>query len=567
MVLLFSGITISYSSSGDLSLPTSIPANTSAASPTPTKQELSGAIGLHDIEGDNTKLLSRTEVPTPRSDVVEENLDPDGIEETCLERKLSHRGDEVTREISLGTKPGTTEEPSLLEVKEAALQKALTEVAKLKLQNCALVESITTTRNTASDAQDHVLRLKGTLDKAKESFKTLRTLFEKRNAELGEAISYLEDNKAELTETKAELARVKVELEDDEILLVDQKKECQTEYDKMRALARDIWIRMSDLEVVLAEEHGEMLEDEDGELQKYGFLKERARLHLDIPCVHMDVLADLAERIGTEGLPNGEDRITEEISEEEEAMIERFTLVDDRKALVLWSKPQFPLSKPSDKCLVVETSSTSNSEQALESDIQMLPVRDSSSSSGDHDSELPDDKSSASSDEQEEEGNPAKATKARSSIDLAATHFETPPLDTDDVNNIEGLPMRQLEQSFPGAAEQISQPNSPEASSEQDIEEGKAQNAQPGPIFGAQYGTPSQSADPSTFQAPSSVGGLFADTDKDFHVGMKPKMTKAQKREAAMKRAAEATEKEKAEQEAQAANQKKWKKAKKGLKK
>lgn len=128
-------------------------------------------------------------MPTPRSDVVEENLDTYGIKETCLKRKLSHPGDEDTGEISLGTKPGTTEELSLLEVKEAALQKALTEVAKLKLQNCALVESITTTRNTASDAQDHVLRLKGTLDNAKESFKTLTTLFEKRNAELGEAIS------------------------------------------------------------------------------------------------------------------------------------------------------------------------------------------------------------------------------------------------------------------------------------------------------------------------------------------------------------------------------------------
>lgn len=270
---------------------------------------------------------------------------------------------------------------------------------------------------------------------------------------------------------------------------MDQKKECQTEYDKMRELARDIWIRMSDLEVVLAKEHGEMLDDEDGEPQKYGFLNERARLHLDIPRVYMDVLADLAERIGTEGLLNGEDRIIEEIPEEEEAMIERCTLEYDQKALVLWRKPQFPLSKPSDKCLVVDTSSTSNSEQALESDIQILPVRDSSSSSSDHESELPDDKSSASSDEQEEEGNPAKATKARSSIDLATTHFETSPLDTDDVNELEGLPMGQLEQSFPGAAEQIAQPNSREASSEQYIKEGTAENAQPGPIFGEQYGT------------------------------------------------------------------------------
>ena len=505
-------------------------------------------------------------MPTPRSDVVEENLDPYGIKETCLKRKLSHPGDEDTGEISLGTKPGTPEELSLLEIKEAALQKALTEVTKLKLQNCALVESITTTRNTASDAQDHVLRLKGILDNAKESLKTLTTLFEKRNAELGEAISYLEDNKAELKETKAELARVKVELKDDEILLVDQKKECQTEYDKMRELARDIWIRMSDLEVVLAKEHGEMLDDEDGEPQKYGFLNERARLHLDIPRVYMDVLADLAERIGTEGLLNGEDRIIEEIPEEEEAMIERCTLVYDQKALVLRRKPQLPLNKPSDKCLVVDTSSTSNSEQALESDIQILPVRDSSSSSSDHESELPDDKSSASSDEQEEEGNPAKAAKARSSIDLAATHFETSPLDTDDVNELEGLPTGELEQSFPGGAEQIAQPNSREASSEQYIKEGTAENAQPGPIFGEQYGSPPQSAITSTFQAPSTVGCLFAHADKDFHVVVKPKMTKAQKREAAMKRAAEAAKKEKAEQEAQAAKQKKWKKAKKGLK-
>jgi hypothetical protein len=51
---------------------------------------------------------------------------------------------------------------------------------------------------------------------------------------------------------------------------------------------------------------------------------------------------------------------------------------------------------------------------------------------------------------------------------------------------------------------------------------------------------------------------------------MKPKklkMTKAQRREVAMKRDAENVAKKKAEEEARVANEKKWKQSKKGLRK
>ena len=88
-----------------------------------------------DNGGNNEIHSSRSEFTPPRPADSQVKDDPYGVEEACMERKLSQPDDEGTEEITLGINPNVPEGNSLLKNGEAAFQDALRKVADLQALN------------------------------------------------------------------------------------------------------------------------------------------------------------------------------------------------------------------------------------------------------------------------------------------------------------------------------------------------------------------------------------------------------------------------------------------------
>ena len=466
----------------DLSTPRCAPPKTSRTPTRPTERNLTKVLPPHDDGGNNENLSSRSESMPPCPDYSQVNDDPYGIEEACLERELPQPDDESIEEIALGTNPNTPEENSVNGNREAALQDALRKVADLEMKNAQYLRSLMTTRGIAHEAEDQVRQLKGNLSKAKTSIETLKGWLEERDTELEG-------------------------LEKDKIFLGIQLEQCEAEYNDLRKLARDIWIRMSDLEVILAEEYGEML-DEEHDVQRYGDLRSRAMDRINIPRVYMDVLADLTSIIENEGKINGQDRIIDEVSDNEETIVKRYPLVDDRNAVVVWTKPPFPPIKLSDKCPGVEMSTASNPEQTPERDMQALPVPGGLESASGRASGLPDGMSSASSEEQDAQTTVTDTEKEPSTdvngIDVTASPNETP------IKQLKGSPNR--------ATEQFIRRQPPEASDAEKVKEKAAQDQSH--IVENQPEAPLPAVEKNTIHYPSSIDDLTTTIDRVSQLGI-----------------------------------------------
>ncbi|KAL2036715.1 hypothetical protein N7G274_010587 [Stereocaulon virgatum] len=484
LVLSLSGIKIEKFSPRDLSTPGFTPPKISSAPTTPTSSNTTNVSRPHNNGGNNENPSSRSESTPPRPAYSQVKDDPYGIEEACMERKLSQPDDEGTAEITLGTNPNVPEGKSLLENEKAAVQEALKKVADLQALNAQYLKSLMTTRGIAHDAEDQVQKLRVNLSMAKISTQTLESWLEERDAELEG-------------------------LEKDKVCLGMQLEQSEAECNDLRKLARDIWIRMSDLEIILAKKYGEMLDEED-DVQRYGDLRLRAMNRIDIPHVYMDIQPDLMSNTEDGGKISGQDRIIDEVSDHEETIIERYPLVDDRNAVVVWTEPPFPPNKLFDKRPGDKALTALNSEQKLEADTQALPVCNSSLPSSGRVPERSGGRSSASFGKQEEQVTVTEREKG-SGMDLGSN-------------------------------------------------DGAASPKEAALLVGGK----------DTVEHLSSVDDTSANTDRGFQQGTKsekPKMSKAQRREAAMKRDAEVVAKKKAEEVARMANEKKRKQSKKGLRK
>ena len=496
----------------------------SDASPPPQKLNFSGVIGLHDQESIEDKASTRAKSP---------------LRTNRAEFDIQHQpGNDDTQGISFETESGAltkiaseevTRLASLLQAKDASLQKALNELTKTKQEKENMWGAMATTRKTAHDAENQVRLLKEQLFNTKGS---------------------LQDTQSQLEETKDELAKA-------EQLLDIQKGQCEQELEKISNLGTNIWIRMSRLEVRLAETYGELFIEEEDQA-----LKECATETLNIPLSFQDVLGDLEEQLESEDLVNGETRIIDEVEDEEAAMIENH-------ALVVWRKPLCFFGGLLNNSTILESlgDNSSDQKQPFNSLVQVAPMDGCSVSSRDGGSVNTEEKSSRSSDEPEKERSQVKCLKEGLSPSLTDNHFEPNIIET--ANEVS---TQHQSESASTAAENIDQALSPSTvpSSERGNHRGTADCTSSAPTFGAQSEAPSPPASLNVDQAPSSVDGLFADADQDFKAGMKsekPKLTKAQRKAAAMKRDAEVAEKSKAAEEARRADEKKRRKMKKGLKK
>ena len=219
-----------------------------------------------------------------QNNTVEEN-NTKGTSGAC---DFAEPDDIYDEEISLGTKPGVPAEyesrcvhETQLQAKEASLQAALSEVAKLKLRNNRLETAMMETRKNAYEAEEKA-RIKGQdLTIAKKAIINSNAQInnlERRNKEF---YVMLNDSLDNLEKTNEELAFWKTKYAND----YDKAVRLGNIHGKLGA---DLFYQMTQLEVILANECGYFFfREQDKEL------KARACLHLTLDLAYTTTQTDL----------------------------------------------------------------------------------------------------------------------------------------------------------------------------------------------------------------------------------------------------------------------------------
>ncbi len=206
---------------------------------------------------------------------LEESLDPNGVEETYSKCGFYKPDDIYDGEISLGTKPGVPAEyefsclhEAQLQAKDASLQEALIEVAKLKPCNNALQAAIIETRKHCYDAEEKVRKKSQDLTTAKRAIIDNNAHINNlklRNSDLEVTLGY---TKEKLDKKHEELVSFKTKYGSLKTKYGGDLKQAMKLWDIYSGLGDDLFYQMTHLEVIVANESGRLFfEEQDLELK------------------------------------------------------------------------------------------------------------------------------------------------------------------------------------------------------------------------------------------------------------------------------------------------------------
>ena len=206
---------------------------------------------------------------------LEESLDPNGVEETYSKCGFYKPDDIYDGEISLGTKPGVPAEyefsclhEARLQAKDASLQEALIEVAKLKTCNNALQAAIIETRKHCYDAEEKVRKKSQDLTTANRAIIDNNAHINNlklRNSDLEVTLGY---TKEKLDKKHEELVSFKTKYGSLKTKYGGDLKQAMKLWDIYSGLGDDLFYQMTHLEVIVANESGRLFfEEQDLELK------------------------------------------------------------------------------------------------------------------------------------------------------------------------------------------------------------------------------------------------------------------------------------------------------------
>ena len=237
----------------------------------------------------------------------QENLDTNAVAEVSLNCDFRESNDIYDGEVSLGTKPGVPAEyePSCvheaqLQAKDASLQEALNEVAKLKTCNSALEAVLIDIRKHCYDAEEKVR-------KKSQELSTAEGMIIDSNAQIDTLERHVTDLKMALSEAVEELDNKHNELLVSNARYVNDCKAAEKFWGIYSELGADLFYRMTYLEVIVANGYGRFFfEAQDLEL------KTRAAKYLPLGEACKAMQADLSKS-------SKEENENDDLPEDEEA--------------------------------------------------------------------------------------------------------------------------------------------------------------------------------------------------------------------------------------------------------
>ena len=244
---------------------------------------------------------------------TQEKINTSNIETGCLEHDFCEPEDIYDGEISLGTKPGVAAEylckhETELRAKDTALQKALKEVANLKLRNNELETAMIETRKNAYEAEEKMLKKRRDLTTAKKALIAYNAEFdvlERRIEELERRNGDLERGNEDLSKVLSDTLEESDKTHRD---LTLWKNKYTNDYNEAVRLAEihlnlgaNLFYQMTQLEVILANQCNMFFfEAQDREL------KLRACMHLTLDPAYtrkQSELCHLSDSIANDSLP------------------------------------------------------------------------------------------------------------------------------------------------------------------------------------------------------------------------------------------------------------------------